>query len=100
ERVNFGDDDVATQTGRALGNALAAPTIATDYDCLAGYQEIRGADDAIKRGLARAIAVVEHMLSHGVVDGNHWELQRPIARHSPQANHTRGCFFRAAHHIL
>src|ERR1019366_2625584 len=55
--------------------ALAAPAVAGHDDVQAGDEEIRRADDAVDRGLARAIPVVEEMLRLRVVYGDDRNLQ-------------------------
>ena len=51
---------------------------------------IRRPDDAVDRGLARAVAVVEQVLALGVVDRDHRELQLALLLHRPQADDARG----------
>ena len=66
------------------------------HEILACQQHVRRADDAIQGGLARAIAVVEEMLGHGIVDGDDRELKHPIRRHGAQTDDAGGGLFRAA----
>src|SRR4029077_18018788 len=55
-------------------------------------EHVSGANDAVNGGLASAIAIVEKMLGHRVVDGNDRILQRAILGHGAKANHTSGGF--------
>ena len=54
----------------AHGDAASAPAVAGDDHAQAGEQQVRRADDAVERGLAGAVAIVEEMLGERVVDGD------------------------------
>ena len=95
-RVDFGDDHVGAQALGAHGHALAAPAVSRDHHFQAGEQQIGRANDAVDRGLARAVAIVEEMLGLRVVHGDHRILQRAILGHGAQADHAGGGLFRAA----
>jgi hypothetical protein len=57
--IDLGDDHVGAQTLGAHGETASAPAVAGDNHALAGEQNIRGAHDAVKRGLAGAVAIIE-----------------------------------------
>ncbi len=73
--VDFGDDDMTAEAAGAGGDAFAAVTVAGDDDGFSGDEVIGGADDAVEGGLAGAVAVVEEVFTHGVVDGDGGELE-------------------------
>ena len=62
DRVDLGDDDVRAHAAGPQRDALAAPAVAADDDLPAGQQHVGGADDAVDRALAGAVAVVEEVL--------------------------------------
>ena len=66
------------------GDALAAPAVAGDDNPLAGDEHVGRADDAVDRALAGAVAVVEEVLGHRVVDGDDRQLQDPVFLHRPE----------------
>ena len=70
DRIDFGDDDIRAQTLGAHGHAASAPAIAGDDNFQSGDEHVGRADDAVNGGLAGAVAIVEEMLGHGVVDGH------------------------------
>src|SRR5690606_37234050 len=76
--------------------AAAAPAVASDHEVLASQQHVGGADDAVHRRLAGAVAVVEEVLGHGVVHRNHGELQSAVGGHRLEADDAGGGFFGAA----
>ena len=96
QRLHLGHDDVGAHATSAVGNTTAAPAIAGHDEVLASQQHVGCADDAINGGLAGAIAVVEKVLGHGVVDGHNRELQRALGRHRAQPDHAGGRLFGAA----
>ena len=57
--IDFGDDHVGAEALGAHGDAASAPAVARDDHFEAGEQQIGGADDAVERGLAGAVAIVE-----------------------------------------
>ena len=85
---------------RAHGDAASAPAVAGNDQLQSGEQQVGGADDAVERGLAGAVAIVEEMLGERVVDGDHRELERAVLGHGAQTNDAGGGFFRAADHVL
>ena len=83
QRVDFGHDDVGAHALRAAGDTLTAPAVAGDDDGPAGEQNVGGANDAIERALAGAIAIIEQVLGVAVVDGDDREHERAVLRHRP-----------------
>ena len=100
QRIDLGDDHVGAHAARPHRQAAPAPAIAGDDEILARQQDIGGADDAVDGGLAGAVAVIEEVLGHGIVDGDDREGQRAIGRHGAQADHAGGGLFGAADHVL
>ena len=94
--IDFGDDHVRAVTFGAHGDAASAPAVAGDDDAHAREQHVGGANDAVERGLACAVAIVEEMLGERVVDGDDGILQRAVLGHGAQANDAGGGFFGAA----
>ena len=84
----------------AHGHAASAPAVAGDDDAKAGEQQVRGANHAIERGLAGAVAIVEEVLGERVVDGDDRKLQGAVLGHGAQANHAGGGFLGAADDVL
>src|SRR2546430_6124876 len=64
---------------RSHGEAAAAPAVAANHKNLTGQQDVRGPDDAVERALTGAIAVVEEVLGHGLVD-RHDRVDRKSTR--------------------
>ena len=93
DRVDLGDDHPGAHAAHPHRDALAAPAVAGDDDRLAGQQDVGGAQDAVDRALAGAVAVVEEVLGVGVVDGDHRELEQPFVERTV-ANNSGRCFFR------
>jgi len=96
ERVDFGHDDISAQALGAQPDAAAAPAVPGHDHLLAGDEHVGRADDAVHGALARAIAVVEQVLGHCVVDRDHGEHQLAIVRHRAQADDAGGGFLGAA----
>ncbi len=80
-------------------DSLAAKAVAHDDEPLAGEEDVRGADDAVDRRLARAVAVVEQMLRVGVVDGDYRVAEYLGRLHGPEADDTGPCVLGAADHL-
>src|SRR6266404_441187 len=98
-RIDFGDDDVRSQSLCAHGHAPATPAVPGDHDFEAREQDVGGSNDAVNRGLAGAVTVVEEVLGHGIVHGDDRILQRAVLGHGAQTNHAGGGFFRSGDHI-
>ena len=99
-RIDFGDDDVGAVALGAHGHAAPAPAVARNHNVQAREQQVRGANDAVQRGLAGAVAIVEEVLGERVVDGDDRKLQRAVLGHRAQADHAGGGFFGAADDVL
>src|SRR5260221_1210723 len=97
--IDFGDDDVGAESLGAHGSTTAAPAVAGDDNLEAGDEHIGGANDAVERGLAGAVAVVEEMLGHRVVDGDDRIFQRAVLGHGAEANHAGGGFLGAGDNV-
>ena len=95
DRVDLGDDHVRAHAAGPQRDALAAPAVAADHDLAAGQQRVGGADDAVDRALAGAVAVVEEVLGLGVVDGDDRQLEHAVLLHRPQPDHAGGRLFHA-----
>ena len=65
--------DVGAVALHAHREAAAAPAVAGDAHGAAGDEDVGGADHAVERALAGAVAVVEHVLGVGLVDGHDGE---------------------------
>ena len=88
-----------TVPGGPQRDAASAPTIANDCEGLAGQQDIGSANHTIECALAGTVAVVEQMLGHCIVYGDHRESQHPSLGHGTQPNNPRGGLFRATEHV-
>ena len=88
QRVDLGDGDERAQSPRPDCHALAARAVTGDDETLAGDQDVRGADDAVERGLARPVAVVEQTLGLCVVHRDDRVAQYSGRLHRPEADHT------------
>ena len=85
-RIDLGDDHLRAETARARRDAAADPAVAGDDELLAGEQDVRRADDAVDRRLARAVAVVEQVLRQRVVDGDDREAELALRLERLQAD--------------
>jgi hypothetical protein len=95
-RVDLGDDDIGTHAARAAGQPAPAPTVAGDDEVLACQQHVGGAHDAVDGRLPGAVAVIEEVFGHRVVDRDDREVQRPVGSHGAQADDAGGGFLGAA----
>ena len=73
--------------------------VATDHKVLASQQHVGGTDNAVDGALTCAVAIVEEVLGHGVVDSHHREEQFALSRHCTQADDAGGGLFGAADHV-
>ena len=92
-------DYICTEAFRPHGESPAAPAVAAHDHGLAGEKKIGGLHNAVQRALAGAVAVVEHHLCLGVVDGNDGIKKRFVLGHGPQAHDTGGGLLAAAEHL-
>ncbi len=97
--IDLGHDDVGAHALGAHGDAASAPAVPSDDEDGAADQPVGRADDAVHGGLAGAVAVVEHVLGVGIVDGDDRELEHFLLGHAAQPNDAGGGFFRAADHV-
>ena len=86
QRVDLGDDHVRAHAPGAHGDAAPAPAVAGDDEAPAGEQDVGGADDAVDRRLAGAVAVVEEVLRLRLVDGDDREGELAVGLQRPQAD--------------
>jgi hypothetical protein len=93
--IDLGDDDIGAHAFCAEGQAFAAPAVTGDNELGARDQRVGAADDAIHSGLPGTVAVVEHVLGLGVVDGNDGVLEHAIFRHGPQTDDAGSSLFSA-----
>ena len=96
QRVDLEHDDVGAVALHAHGEAAAAPAVAGDADGAAGDEDVGGADDAVERALAGAVAVVEHVLGVGLVDGDDREHEAALGLEGLEADDAGGGLFGAA----
>ena len=96
QRVYFEHHHVGAVTLGPHSHAAPAPPVAGDDHDLAGDQAVGGADDAVQGGLPGAVAVVEHMLGHGLVDGDDGVLEHPVLLHGLEPDDPSGGLFGAA----
>src|SRR5260370_14712951 len=97
--IDFGDDHVGAEALGAHGYAASAPAVTGNHDLQASEEHVGGANDAVNRGLAGAITIVEEMLGHRVVHGNDRMLQRAVLGHRAEADHAGGGFFRSGDYV-
>src|SRR5271165_3436414 len=100
DRIDLGDDDVGAHAAGAHRQSFAAPAIAGDDEGGPGDECVSGADNPVERALSGAVAVIEEVLRHRVVDGDDGVLQHAFLRHGAQADDSRGGLFRAADDVL
>ncbi len=94
--LDLGDDDVGAHALRPGGDAAAAHPVAGDDERASGQQDVRRAQDAVDRGLPRAVPVVEEVLGVGVVDRDHRKRQHALLLHRTKPDDTRRRLLRAA----
>ena len=76
----------------ARRHAAATHAVARDHQSASREEQVRRAQDAVDRGLAGAVAVVEEVLRVRVVDGDDGEREHPLLLHRAEADHTRRRF--------
>ena len=100
DRIDLGDDDFRAHAFGAHGHALAAPAVADDHDGLGGDDEVGVVHDGFHDRLAGAVAIVEEMLHHRVVDSDHRRAQIAVGFHRFETDDAGGRFFTAAEDFL
>ena len=98
-RVDLGDDHVRAQAACPRRDAAPDPAVAGDDELLAGEQDVGRADDPVDRRLAGAVAVVEHVLRHRLVDGDDREAELALGLEGLQADDAGGRLLRAGDHV-
>src|SRR3970040_787304 len=88
-RVALRHDPVRAQALRARRDPATAPAVSGDDERLPRDEEVRRGHDAVHRGLARAVAVVEEVLHLRVVHIDDGQLELAVLRHRPKADHAR-----------
>src|SRR6185369_5505399 len=96
QRVDLADDDLAAGAAGARGDPSAGPAVAEDDDDAAGEQRVGGAQDAVERRLAGAVAVVEEALRLRRADGDHGEAELALGLERAQAQDAAGGLLGAA----
>ena len=96
QRVDLEHDDVGAVALHAHREAAAAPAVAGDADGAPGDQDVGGADDAVEGALAGAVAVVEHVLGVGLVDGDDGEHEPALGLERLEADDAGGGLLGAA----
>ena len=99
QRFDLGDDHLGAMALGAAGDAAAAPAVADHGEGLAGEQDVGGADYAVQGALPGAVAVVEQVLGHRIVNRDHRVAERAVFGHSAQAYHAGGRLLGAAEHL-
>ena len=100
DRIDLGDDDVRAHAAGTHRDAFAAPAVADDDQVAAGEQNVRRANDAVERRLARAVAIVEEMFGLRVVDGDRREGEHAGLRHRFEADDAGRRFFGRADDLV
>ena len=80
-RIDLGDNHFGSSAPRAGSKTASAPAIAGDHEFRSREQKVCGADNAINRGLSRAVAIVEQVLRVGIVDGDDRITQHAFLGH-------------------
>ena len=88
--IDLGDDDPGAHAPGPHGQTAAAPAVARHHEDVAGHQAVGGPQDAVQGALAGAVAVVEEILGHGVVDRDDGVFQHPVLGHGLEADDAGG----------
>ena len=96
QRVDLEHDDVGAVALETHGQTAPAPAVAGHADDAAGDEDVGGPDHAVERALAGAVAVVEHVLGVGVVDGHDREHEAALGLERLEADDTGGRLLGAA----
>ena len=100
ERVDFADNDAHAHASGTLRQATAAEAVTAHHEGASRKQAIGRAHDAVERGLARAVAIIEEVLGVGVVDVERGVLERAGCGHGCQADDTGRRLLGAADDVL
>src|SRR4051794_39446261 len=73
--INFSDDYFGASSSCAACKSASAPAVAGNDELRSREQKVGGANNAVDRGLSRAVTVVEQMLGIGVVHRNDGVLE-------------------------
>ena len=87
-RIDLADDHRRAGAARSLGDAAAGGAVAEHDHGAAGEQDVGRAQDAVERGLASAVAVVEGALRARLVDGEDRARQDVLGGHRTQPHET------------
>ena len=96
EGVDLAHDHRGARAAGALGDALAREAVAQQDERVAGEQDVGGAQDAVDRRLAGAVAVVEGALGAGLVEGEDRVAQAALLGQVAQADDAGGGLLGAA----
>ncbi len=91
--IDFGDDNIGAHATSTHCDTLAAPTITHNDDRASREQDVRCANDAVERRLARAVAIVEEVFRLRVVNRDGREGQHTCRLHCLETLNAGGCFF-------
>ena len=98
-RVDLGDDTFAPMPLARIATPRPTPAVAGDDEELAGEEHVGRADDAVERGLTRAVAVVEEVLRLRLVDRDDREGELAVPLERLQPDHARGGLLGAGDHV-
>src|SRR5215218_8015129 len=96
QRSDLADDHRRARAACALGDAAAGEAVAEQDEGVPGEQQVGGAQDAVERRLAGAVAVVERPLGERLVDREHRTAQAALCLQPPQAQQAGGRLLGAA----
>src|SRR5450756_2185049 len=99
QRVDLEHDDVGAVALHAHREPAPAPAVAGQAHGAAGDEDVGGADDPVEGALAGAVAVVEHVLRVGLVDGHDGEHQPALGLERLEADDAGGGLFGAAYDV-
>ena len=96
QRIDLEHDHMCAHASGALGDSTPAPAIPNHDKVTTGQQYVRGAQNAIDRRLARAIAIVKEVLRLRLVDRDDRDTKHALDLHGPQAKDARRRLLRAS----
>ena len=100
QRVDLAHDQRRARAARPLGDALARGSVAEQHEGAPGQQQVGGAQDAVERRLAGAVAVVEGALGARLVHGHHRAGQPPLGLEPADAQQAGGGLLGAADQVV